>query len=68
MKPVLSKCVGFDDATRVNATLTCQVRHTLTYYCSEGEKSAPKKSAPSYYKYVSRHGQVKTQALIHVCF
>jgi len=59
MKPVLSKYVGFDDPIRVNATFICQVRHTSTYYFSEGEKSAPKKGTPSYYKYVSRHGRIK---------
>lgn len=42
MKPVLSKYVGFDDRIRVNATLICQVRHTPTYYFSEGEKVLPK--------------------------
>lgn len=60
MKPVLSKYVGFDDPIRVSATLICQVRHTPTYYFSEGVKSAPEKCTPSYYKYVSRHGQIKT--------
>lgn len=39
MKPALSKCVGFDDPTWVNATLICQVRHTPI---SEGEKRAPR--------------------------
>lgn len=42
MKPFLSKWVGFDDPAQVNATVTCQVRHTPISCFSEGEKRAPR--------------------------
>lgn len=45
MKPVLSKCVGFDDPTWVNATLICQVRHTPISCSSEGEKKRAPRNA-----------------------